>query len=1060
MDSRGWSKSETRCLISSWAEESVQQKLGDSYHNRLIYEDISRKLKENGYSRTWLQCQRKIKHLKHLFRKAKDLKRSEVDRTSCPFYDELERVLGHRPPSCTEDDVLDSKPEGSLFNSTMTAIADAATLSNTTPVETKDEDGDSDGFLPLSSFRLIVPPLQLVSAALWEIIKQGAVMYYGLLEDFVTTVLETVPELLTYTERVQLLMGLRAKVVLDLCRNDDFASPQAIQPHLSRINTYITNQDKEPSSSEIKASMTNFLKLVHTLVDDRCQRDIFYQKTFSTVFGPKYDSALQALMRKFLFNLQKLLPVPNLEQTSRQLSLSPTILKECVDFMNQPEPLNTLIQHRKHHGHKVSQALSSSGDDCILTSLSYNLPNVDNDEGDALCLEAIKLKEENLEEINSELMRNSDRNGQQHVDDLHEDEGAFVEVILQPFDDSWSTDDDDDDMDKTWFHHLKTGRRTSSKTFKCLVCGQDFGSRRKLKKHKMTHGDCFTNTTSHSNSVSQSCLFEEINLNPKPLTLPENNASRSEDELSSLASAATHSPSNLNSLQAETGPQCSTSLPHRFKTNPADETQESFVSETGSGPSNVAPQESASSDSQQEQPGKRSSRAKQCSKCGKIFTCSVDLMRHMKCHTEQSPNHCSHCGKDFDSFDEDSEMHQEGKCKVSNQNSQDSSSSNTNKRNWENNNVPSGITWPPRIMDTPGNVRTRSPMTCQECGQDFSYYKSFEKHKSKCSKRAPRRRRRTNTDYFIINACNFRSAENTSSETPKTPVSADDVAVSQTKSRSIKCTMCEKTFSKIAIMNRHYSQSHKVRGPYPCPLCKRTFVRLCELVQHLRNRSLYQCATCKKCFPKPGQLHDHEKIHTARETPRVCETCGRSFKYLAHLILHQRKHRDQQPSVCSYCRKQFSSKDCLKAHMVRHTGGYPCPVCGKKFNQKTYLKWHLYKHTGQAPYLCDTCGKGWPSAAQLKLHMIQHTSERPFKCEDCGVSYKRESHLIAHRRAKHIRLRPFVCEVCSKAFRLNNELRKHMMVHTGERPFTCPRCDKSFTRKSRLREHREKACMC
>lgn len=68
------------------------------------------------------------------------------------------------------------------------------------------------GFLPLSSLRLIVPPLQLVSAALWEIVRQGAVMYYGLLEEFVCTVLEKVPELLTYTERVQLVMGLRAKV--------------------------------------------------------------------------------------------------------------------------------------------------------------------------------------------------------------------------------------------------------------------------------------------------------------------------------------------------------------------------------------------------------------------------------------------------------------------------------------------------------------------------------------------------------------------------------------------------------------------------------------------------------------------------------------------------------------------------------------------------------------------------------------------------------------------------------------------------------------------------------
>ncbi|XP_023282984.1 uncharacterized protein LOC111670490 [Seriola lalandi dorsalis] len=101
------------------------------------------------------------------------------------------------------------------------------------------------GSLPLSSLRLIVPPVQLVSAALWEIVKQGAVMYYGLLEEFITSVLETVPELLTYSERVQLVMGLRARVVLECCRSDDFASPQAIQHHLSRINTYITKQDKE-----------------------------------------------------------------------------------------------------------------------------------------------------------------------------------------------------------------------------------------------------------------------------------------------------------------------------------------------------------------------------------------------------------------------------------------------------------------------------------------------------------------------------------------------------------------------------------------------------------------------------------------------------------------------------------------------------------------------------------------------------------------------------------------------------------------------------------------------
>ncbi|KAG7488466.1 hypothetical protein MATL_G00033010 [Megalops atlanticus] len=150
MDSRGWGTHETRCLISIWAEESVQRKLEDSYHNRAIYEEISKKMEGNGYSRSWLQCQRKIKHLRNAFRKAKDSNnKSGRDSISCPFYEELDRVLGDRPSFCPDEgDVLDSELKYSqepLFNSTMDAIAGAAvTLSNTTSAETQGDDGHSD----------------------------------------------------------------------------------------------------------------------------------------------------------------------------------------------------------------------------------------------------------------------------------------------------------------------------------------------------------------------------------------------------------------------------------------------------------------------------------------------------------------------------------------------------------------------------------------------------------------------------------------------------------------------------------------------------------------------------------------------------------------------------------------------------------------------------------------------------------------------------------------------------------------------------------------------------
>ncbi|KAM7400551.1 hypothetical protein PAMA_004977 [Pampus argenteus] len=840
------------------------------------------------------------------------------------------------------------------------------------------------------------------------------------------------------------------------------------------------------SSSEIKASVANFSKLVHTLVDNQCQRDVFYQKIFPTVFGPKYDSALQALMRKFLISLQKLLPVPNLEQTSLWLSLSPSILKECVEFMNQPEPLNTLIQRHKHHGHDVPQALSSPGDDCIFSSLSYQLLKVD--KGDIGC------SLESKEDEKSEMTKNVESNEQDGADSP-EDQGASVEVIL-PFDESESNDND-----KKCYHHLKTCSRTSEKTFKGLVCGQEFASVSKLKRHKITQSGCLMNRLGESKSTCQSSF--KINLHHKPTTSTKTNISRSENETPLLTVAKLNYPPNVNSLpdseksneicslvcpvcgkvftypknfdkhqkmcvdaskqKSQTEPHLSINSSHHFKPNPGEKTRESLSHKTDTGPSEVVLQES---DSPVDQMCKRSSRVKTRFVRENIFTCSADLTRHVQCHTERSSYVCFYCGKDFESY-EDCKMHHEGKCKVSHQHLQVNDSRNTSKMTRDNIVITSGIVWIPTISEAstspqtvPAMLACKSSLTCRECGQGFTYYKSFEKHQSKCSKKSPRRKKQTNSNHFVISACNFRSADNANEISAETETQERETAISaDRKDCYMKCTMCEKNFSELVHMKRHYSKLHKVRGPYPCTLCKRTFVRLCELVRHQQNKKLYQCTACNKCYTKPGLLNHHEKVHTASVTPRICETCGRSFKSLAYLILHQSKHKERQPSVCSYCGKQFRTKDCLRAHLVRHTGGYPCTVCGKKFYQKTYLKWHLYKHTGQEPYLCDTCGKGWPNAAQLKLHMIQHTEERPFKCEDCGACYKRGSHLMAHRRSKHSRLRPFVCEVCSKAFRLNNELKKHMMVHTGERPYQCSRCGKTFTRKSRLREHREKACL-
>lgn len=66
--------------------------------------------------------------------------------------------------------------------------------------------------LPLRYLRLLAPPLQLLSAGVWQVVQQGLVDHYGMLEEFVTMVTELVPELMSYSQRAQLILGLRARV--------------------------------------------------------------------------------------------------------------------------------------------------------------------------------------------------------------------------------------------------------------------------------------------------------------------------------------------------------------------------------------------------------------------------------------------------------------------------------------------------------------------------------------------------------------------------------------------------------------------------------------------------------------------------------------------------------------------------------------------------------------------------------------------------------------------------------------------------------------------------------
>ncbi|XP_042367687.1 uncharacterized protein LOC121961687 [Plectropomus leopardus] len=233
---------------------------------------------------------------------------------------------------------------------------------------------ENESPLLLPSLRLFIPPLRLVSAAMWQVVQRGSVQDYGTVEEFISTVSDIVPDLLNADQKAQLLLGLRARVVLELCRAEQIQDTETIEMHLERIKALVSTWAAQPCFAEVEFPESNFVDQVELLLKDAEEKEKFFQDVFPTDFGPEYDGALQVLMLDFLSRLEKLLPVPDIQQTASMLSAVPSALEECVHSVPDPQHLKTVLQYHTTLGHfdlsDETQTIPSSFGNCILSSLS------------------------------------------------------------------------------------------------------------------------------------------------------------------------------------------------------------------------------------------------------------------------------------------------------------------------------------------------------------------------------------------------------------------------------------------------------------------------------------------------------------------------------------------------------------------------------------------------------------------------------------------------------------------------------------------------------------------
>nr|XP_057923783.1 TERF1-interacting nuclear factor 2 isoform X2 [Doryrhamphus excisus] len=234
----------------------------------------------------------------------------------------------------------------------------------------------NDVNLPITALKLLAPPVRLISAALWKVMKQRDVKLYGVVEEFVTSACETVPGLLTLRHQSKLALGLRGRLILDLCLEQTDAT--VIKSHLKRISfpSMPSTSSHATVKTDVKITKTveSFHMLVDTLLTDQVAKEQFFKEDFPQEYGPLFDQELEKLLWEFIIRLDQLFPVPTLAQTVSWLSEAPAVLEECAQAATQPQLLKVLLQHQTCLGHlEAAASLPPNMGDSILASLSLPL---------------------------------------------------------------------------------------------------------------------------------------------------------------------------------------------------------------------------------------------------------------------------------------------------------------------------------------------------------------------------------------------------------------------------------------------------------------------------------------------------------------------------------------------------------------------------------------------------------------------------------------------------------------------------------------------------------------
>ncbi|XP_075527766.1 uncharacterized protein LOC142559949 [Dermacentor variabilis] len=176
-------------------------------------------------------------------------------------------------------------------------------------------------------------------------------------------------------------------------------------------------------------------------------------------------------------------------------------------------------------------------------------------------------------------------------------------------------------------------------------------------------------------------------------------------------------------------------------------------------------------------------------------------------------------------------------------------------------------------------------------------------------------------------------------------------------SRSHECSVCGRDFTSRQSL-KHHLVLHTGEKKYTCPICGLKFALKIGVTRHLRvhtSEMQYACPLCPSKFCRRTSLERHKQLHTRGVNLCHCPECGKAFKQMKALQQHLNWHKVvnrqnvETPYKCHLCPAAFVGNCALARHALVHTSERPhiCPVCQKHFASKCDLTVHVRQIHGE-----------------------------------------------------------------------------------------------------------------